>query len=162
VVATVVRPHGLDGTLKVKVESDNPDRFRAGSRLLINGPGPAASAAVERFVPQGRFGLLKLEGIDSVEQALALRNADLAVGEQELRPLPSGDYYTFQLLGLKVTSLEGLELGRVVQIETLPAGDIYLVQGPEGNFYVPARGDIIRQVDLERGTMVIDDQEGLR
>jgi 16S rRNA processing protein RimM len=148
--------------LMIKVESDNPDRFRAGSRLLIAGAAPAVEAAVERFVPQGRFGLLKLEGIDNAEQAQALRGADLAVGERDLRPLPDGGYYTFQILGLTVKSLDGRELGRVMQVEAMPAGDVYLVQGPEGSFYVPARGDIIRQVDLERGTMVIDDREGLR
>jgi 16S rRNA processing protein RimM len=162
VVATVVRPHGLDGMVKVKVESDNPERLQAGSRLLIAGPGPAAFTSVERHVPQGQFALLKLKGIDSVEQAQAIRGADLAVAEQELLPLPDGGYYTFQILGLRVQSSEGMDLGTVVQIEVMPAGDVYLVRGPAGSFYIPARGDIIRQVDLEHGTMTIDDREGLR
>jgi len=161
-VATVVRPHGLLGTLKVKVESNNPLRFAPQSRLLLVQDGDITPVEVESFSDQDRFGLLKLKEVISIEQAEALKNAELAVMDDELKPLPPGEYYTFQIIGLKVVSEQGRELGRIVQVEEYPAGDIYLVQSDSEKFYVPAKGPVILNIDLEQGRMVIRDLEGLR
>lgn len=161
-VATVVRPHGLLGTLKVKVDSDNPSRFAPKSRLLLLQGETITPVEVENFSPQDRFGLLKLREVISVEQAEALKGSELAVPDEELKPLPPGQYYTFQLVGLKVVSEQGLELGRIIQVEEYPAGDIYLVQSDREKFYVPARGPVIVNIDIEQGRMVIRDLEGLR
>lgn len=161
-VATVVRPHGLIGTLKVKVDSDNPLRFAPQSRLLLVQAGDITPVEVESFSPQDRFGLLKLKEVVSVEQAEELKGAELAILDEELRPLPPGQYYTFQIIGLKVVSEQGQELGQISQVEEYPAGDIYLVQSDREKFYVPSRGPVIVKIDLEQGRMVIRDLEGLR
>lgn len=161
-VATVVRPHGLLGTLKVKVESDNPARFAPQSRLLLVQGERITQVEVESFSPQNLYGLLKLKEVTSVEQAEALKGAELAVQDEELKPLPPGQYYTFQIIGLKVVSEQGQELGQITQVEEYPAGDIYLVQSERGKFYVPAKGPVIKSIDLERGLVVIHDLEGLR
>jgi 16S rRNA processing protein RimM len=161
-VATVVRPHGLLGTLKVKVESDNPSRFAPQSRLLLVQGGEVTPVEVESFSPQDRFGLLKLKQVQSIEQAEVLKGAELAVPDHDLKPLPPGEYYTFQIIGLKVFSEQGLKLGQIVQVEEYPAGDIYLVQSETEKFYVPAKGPVIQSIDLELGRMVIRDLEGLR
>ncbi|MDP2806704.1 MAG: ribosome maturation factor RimM [bacterium] len=161
-VATVVRPHGLLGTLKVKVESDNPLRFAPQSRLLLVQGERITPVEVESFSDQNRFGLLKLKEVISVEQAEALKHAELAVMDDELKLLPPGEYYTFQIIGLKVISEQGQELGQIIQVEEYPAGDIYLVQSGTGKFYVPAKGPVILKIDLEQGRMVIRDLEGLR
>ena len=161
-VATVVRPHGLIGTLKVKVDTDNPSRFAPQSRLLLVQAGDITPVVVESFSPQDRFGLLKLNEVVSVEQAEALKGAELAIMDEELRPLPPGQYYTFQIIGLKVVSEQGQELGQITQVEEYPAGDIYLVQSDREKFYVPAKGPVIQSIDLKEGRMVIRDLEGLR
>jgi 16S rRNA processing protein RimM len=162
IVALITKPHGLKGALKVKLESDNPDRFAPGSQLLLVQKEGTRPMTVESFTPQNRYGLLKLAGIDTVEQAGGLRDAELAVRQSELASLGTGEYYTFQILGLKVISTEGEELGKVVRIEEYPAGDIYLVDGPQGKFYIPARGEIIVSIDLKKGAIIINDLEGLR
>ena len=161
-VGTVVCPHGLEGALKIRVESDNPDRFRTGAQLLVVLPGRTVPGTVQKFVPLNRYGILKLSGIDDRDRAEQLRNAELAVPSGEIMALGDGQYYTFQILGLTVVSRSGDVLGKVKVIENMPAGDIYLVSGPFGNFYVPAKGDIIDSIDLGTGQMVINDVEGLR
>lgn len=161
-VAEVLRPHGLKGALRIKVETDNPKRFRRGARLLVGKDGLLREAEVERFVDQGRYGIVKLSGVDSPEQAQGLAGAWLAVPAGELPPLPENSFYTFQILGMEVRSKDGRSLGRIAGIESLPAGDVYRVEGPLGSFGVPAAGDIILEVDTGRGAMVIDDREGLR
>ncbi len=161
-VATVVRSHGIKGQLKVRVETDNPKRFLPGESLLLALEGRIQEVTVEGFVPQNRYGLIKLTEICSLEEADRWRGADLAIPASRLRQLEPGRYYTFQLLGLAVVSPQGQHLGNISQIEETPSGDIYLVKDESGGFYVPARGDIIQRIDLERGVMEIRDVEGLR
>lgn len=161
-VAAVLKPHGLKGAVRLELASDNPDRFRKGARLLIVQGERIMEAMVERFVDQGRYGIVKLTGFDSPEQAKELRGAELAVEADDLPPLPQGSYYTFQILGMEVRSTSGESLGRIVEIESMPAGDVYRVEGASGGFGIPAQGDIIQRVDAEQGVMVIEDREGLR
>ncbi len=162
VVATVSKPHGVAGALKVKLETHHPERFAPGNKLLAVVAGKTRSYTVAKFVPQNDWGLLTLAEVSSYEQADALRGVDLGVPERELEPLPEGRYYTFQIIGLRVVSQAGAELGEVAVVEELPAGDAYVVRGCGKEFRVPASGGFIKSIDLERGLMVIDDMEGLR
>jgi len=162
VVATVSKPHGLVGALKVRVETHNPDRFRPGRRLMGVVAGRPLTFTVAKFVPQNDWGLLTLAEVATLEQAEAMRGVDLGISETELAPLPAGSYYTFQIIGLAVRSQTGEALGTVTSVEELPAGDAYVVRDGPRQFRIPARGDIVREIDLARGVMVIDDVEGLR
>jgi 16S rRNA processing protein RimM len=162
VVATVIKSHGLKGLFKVRVETDNPKRFLPGESLLLVLANRIQEATVESFTPQNKYGLLKLAEISSIEQADPWRGAELAIPDSRLEPLEPGRYYTFQLLGISVVSQDNQQLGVLSQIEDMPSGDIYLVKGPKGEFYIPAQGDIIQQIDLDKKVMVIRDAEGLR
>jgi len=162
VVATVIKSHGLKGLLKVRVETDNPKRFLPGESLLLVLANRIQEATVESFTPQNKYGLLKLAEISSIEQADPWRGAELAIPDSRLEPLEPGRYYTFQLLGISVISQDNQQLGVLSRIEDMPSGDIYLVKGPKGEFYIPAQGDIIQQIDLDKKVMVIRDAEGLR
>ncbi len=162
VVATIMKSHGLKGMFKIRVETDNPKRFLPGESLLLVLANRIQEMTVESFTPQNRYGLLKLTEISSVEQADPWRGAELAIPDSRLEPLEPGRYYTFQLLGLNVVSQDSRPLGVLSQIEEMPSGDIYLVKGPEGEFYIPARGDIIQEIDLDNKVIIIRDAEGLR
>lgn len=161
-VARVLRAHGLRGALRIEILSDNPERFARGSKLLVLGGGEPAWAEVKHFVDQGRYGILKLSGVETVESAQALRGAELAVTREQLPKLPENRYYVFEIIGLEVVDQNDRCLGRVVEIETMPGGDVYRVSGPEGDFYLPAVGDIIQRLDIPGGRIVIEDREGLR
>ncbi|MCU0607183.1 MAG: ribosome maturation factor RimM [Candidatus Edwardsbacteria bacterium] len=161
-VAVVSKPHGVDGALRVRVETHNPGRFRPGNRLLADVGGARRSFTVSKFVLQGEWGILTLAEVAGRDAAEALRGAELGVRQSELAALPAGSYYTFQIIGLAVRSPAGAELGAVAVVEELPAGDVYVVRGAAGEFRVPSRGGFIRSIDLAAGTMVIDDVEGLR
>lgn len=161
-VARVLRTHGLHGALRIAILSDNPKRFQAGSGLLVLSGGEPMPAVVEHFVDQGRYGILKLSGVETVESAQALRGAEIAVPAAQLPKLPPDRYYLFEIIGLEVVDQDGRHLGRVAEIETMPAGDVFRVLGPGVDFYLPAVGDIIQSIDIPGGRMIIEDREGLR
>jgi 16S rRNA processing protein RimM len=104
---------------------------------------------------------LRLSGIDDREAAAELGGRLLAIPESELEPLPEGQYYRFQLIGLSVVSREGEELGRVTEVLSTGANDVYVVHGDRGEFLLPATDQVVREIDLETGRMLIDVLPGL-
>jgi 16S rRNA processing protein RimM len=155
-VGRVLGGWGIRGELKV--EPLAPEAAFA--------PGRTVSAhnrahAIESSRRSGRFLRVKLATVDSREDALALRGAYLEAAEADLPPLPEGQYYRFQLIGLAVSSLEGRELGRVVDVLSTPENDVYVVNGPTGEVLLPAVDDVIRDVNLEEGAIKIEIIPGL-
>jgi len=150
-VGRILRPWGVRGHLKVEPLTDFPDRFSPGSLLYIDG---VAHRVEECRWRQGRA-YIKLSGIDGTA-AQALRGRSLSVPEGELRPLPEGCYYQFQLLGLAVRDRQGRPLGRVAEILSTAGNDVLVVRGPGGELLLPALEDVILKVDLEGGWMEVD------
>jgi 16S rRNA processing protein RimM len=75
--------------------------------------------------------------------------------------LLQGQYYTFQLIGLKVLTTDGEYLGQIADIMTTASNDVYIVKGKRGEILIPAIEDVVKSIDLEKGEMVIEAIEGL-
>jgi len=76
-------------------------------------------------------------------------------------PLPEGEYYPHQLIGLRVLTLEGEDLGKISEVRFTTANEIYVVTGSRGQILLPAIADVIELVDLAAGKMVVNLMEGL-
>ena len=104
---------------------------------------------------------LRLAGIEDREGAAELRGRLLAIPESELEPLPEGQYYRFQLIGLAVISTGGEELGSVSDVLSTGANDVYVVRGDRGELLLPATDEVVREIDLESGRMLVEPLPGL-
>lgn len=114
---------------------------------------------------QGRFHVLRFEGIDDRQQARLLTGKELVRPSSHLPELPNDQYYCYQILGLEVITERGQSLGRVVRIFTAGENDVYEVL-PEGarkgeEILLPAIKDVVISVDLEVGQMVVRLMEGM-
>jgi 16S rRNA processing protein RimM len=104
----------------------------------------------------GQRWLLRLDGIDSREQAEALRGAEIALSLSAVPPLPEGTYYWWQILGMRVVSDEGQELGQVDEILETGANDVYAVRDMTGaELLIPAIESVVLDVDLEVGEIKV-------
>jgi 16S rRNA processing protein RimM len=148
---------GVGGVVKVIPLVDNVERLAPGRRVTVAGQ----RRTIESSRWQKGMAYLKLSGIDDREAAFALREQLLTVPESELEPLGEGQYYRFQLVGLAVESAAGAPLGRVTDVLDTGANDVYVVRGERGEILVPATDDIVKEIDLERGRMVIEEVPGL-
>jgi 16S rRNA processing protein RimM len=103
---------------------------------------------------KGRF-VLKLEGIDTIEQGERLRGLEIGIGVEELGPLPEGSYYHYQLMGLEAAREDGTPLGRVERLIETGGVPVLRIEGPAGETLVPLAADFVRQVDLDRRRLVV-------
>ncbi len=148
---------GVRGAVKVIPLVDKRERLAPGREVTVDGE----RRVIESSRWQKGIVYLKLSGIDDRDAASALRERFLVVPEGELAPLPEGQYYRFQLIGLMVRNASGASLGRVTDVLTTGANDVYVVQGEKGEILVPATDEVIKEIDLERGEMVIEEVPGL-
>ncbi|MBI4219938.1 MAG: 16S rRNA processing protein RimM [Chloroflexi bacterium] len=161
----VRRPWGIDGSIAATRYSDDPDRFASGSTVYING---IPYEILESKLSQ-RAVVLRLSGVDSPEDAEPLRESPIEMDEAEIGPPPEGSYYHYQIIGAKVRTVLGDDLGTITEILETGSNDVYVVRTGrvvEGKraeeILVPALKDVIVDVDVERGVVTVDLPEGLR
>jgi 16S rRNA processing protein RimM len=155
----VVAAHGVRGELKCRVITDFPrQRFRRGARVLI----ARRPYTVAGFRAQGQFALLRLEEIADRTVAEQLRGCDIEVPKDDALPLPKGQFYWHQVIGLTVIdATTGDTLGTVKDILETGANDVYVVQGPTKEILVPAIKDVVKLIDPQAGRMLIEPLPGL-
>lgn len=152
----VLAPFGLKGELKVQALTDNPARFRAKAKLFAGLQPVAVATAREAH----GYVYLTFKGFPDRSSTDKFRHALLQVPEEALPPLPEGEYYRFQLLGLTVVDRDGAVLGTLDEIIETGANDVYRVHPSEGaDVLLPALGDVIVSVDLDARRMVVDPPE---
>ncbi len=156
-IGRVLAPWGNQGKMKVEVTTDFPERFMPSARVYID----HEPATVESVHWQKGVAVIKLDNVNSREEAESLRGMLVEIPESELKPLPEGQYYQFQLIGLEVWTTQGELLGKVTDIISAPANDIYVVQGDAGENLLPAIEDVVKKVDLEKGQIIIETIPGL-
>jgi 16S rRNA processing protein RimM len=154
-VGRISSVHGVHGELKVQALTDFPQRFEAGARLWLDG----VSVRVERSRWQGRNVVLKLEGVDTRTEGEALRGKELQVASAQA--LDEGTFYQHDIIGLRVETPAGERLGRVADVLSTGSADVYVVRGERGELLLPAVEDVVREIDVAGGRMLVELLEGL-
>ena len=159
IVGVVLGPHGNDGRVRAQPETDNPQRFRRGGRVIAQGR-PLVVERTQR-APDGAL-LVKFEGVTDRDAADALRGAELSVPAEETPSAPPGAYYHYQLIGLRVVSAaDGEPLGTLTEIVSTGANDVYVVTREDAELLLPALADVVTEVDVEAGRMTVAVPDGL-
>jgi 16S rRNA processing protein RimM len=154
-IGRIVKPQGRHGEVVVESFSDVPDRFPSLREAYVPGPdGTARAVRVASSRPHQHRFVLKLEGVDSIDEAERYRGLELRIGEEELAALPEGSYYHHQLRGLRVEDESGAPLGEITEVLTPGATPVLVVQGPGGELMIPLADAFVREVDLAGGRMV--------
>lgn len=152
VVGVVRAPHGLRGEVRVEPLTDlAARRFRAGSTLHCAGIGPLTIAQV-RGTDEGP--IVRFVGYDDRTAAEDLRNKELSVARDEARRAAGVGYLWGDLVGLRVSTPEGRELGSVAEVIRAGETDVLVVRGESGEVLLPALESVIRNVDVAAGRIV--------
>lgn len=161
VIGHIGAPHGVRGEVRVRPETDFPERFAGLRRAFLVRDGRAEPVTVTGARVHGETVLLTLDGVGDRTAAAALRGAALAVARDAVVPLGPDAFYVFEIVGLRVRSEDGRPLGAVAEVMRGPAHDVYVVRGPAGELLIPAVRAVVRRVDRAAGEMVVALPEGL-
>ena len=153
----VLAPWGNKGKLKVEVATDFPQRFAPSSKIYIN----RQPMTIDSTSWHKGKAIIKVNTIDSIEDAEKLRGQLVEIHHSQLHTLPEGQYYHFQLIGLEVWTTQGELLGNITEILSTPSNDNYVVSGAKREILIPAIEDVIKSIDLDKGRLVIEPIEGL-
>ena len=151
----IVNTHSVYGEVKVQPWSDEDD-FLCDFDVVYIDEKPYE---VERARLHKNCVLLKLRGINNINEAAKYRNKCVCVDRDEVE-LDEGTYFIADLEGLTVIDQNGAELGKLVEVLTLPASDVYVIRG-DREYMIPAVPEFIVDVDLENGIMKVSTIPGM-
>jgi len=149
--------HGVRGWVKVYAETRaREDILRYSPWYLREPTGWQARQPLEGRVQGSGVVVVRLEGIDSIDQARALIDAEIAIKREQLPELKHGEYYWSDLEGLKVVNVEGIELGTVSHLFETGANDVLVVKDGERERLIPFTKDTVMKVDLQARVIHVD------
>jgi 16S rRNA processing protein RimM len=147
---------GVRGDLKVHPLGP-PELLAQGRTVHLK----AAPHRIERSKPHDKIFHLKLAGVTNREDANDLSGLYLEVPESELPPPGEDTYYQYQLIGMRVVTTEGEELGEIAEIISTAGNDVFVVRGGPKEVLIPGVDDVVLEVDVPGGRMVIEVVPGL-
>lgn len=151
----IVNTHGVRGEVKITPWADSPEFLKKLKTFYIGGEAVRVSAS---RVHKG-FLLVKLEGIDDVNAAMALKNKTVYIARKDVK-LPKGSFFIADIIGAKVVDESGAELGVLADVLEMPAQNIYLVKG-EREIMIPAVEEFILSTDVKNKIITVHLIEGM-
>lgn len=159
IIGRVVAPFGLRGEVKVMVITDFPERFRSGlETTLILSDGTRRDVRIDKNTPNKTGLTIKFQGVDNRNDAEDLRKAEIVIDQSQLVDLEDGQFYLFDIIGIKVVTDDGREQGEVVEVLQGGANDVYVTST---GLCIPALKHVVTKIDIKNRLMVIHPVPGL-
>lgn len=162
VVGRVAGAFGVKGLMRIESWTQPFDNLRHYNPWFIRVNGAWHRRAVSHVSVSGQRLVAGLEGVADRDAAQLLYHADIAIARDQLEILPPGEYYWFELTGLRVVNLDGITLGVVDSLMETGANNILVVRPAEGKHecLIPyIKEQVVRNVDLDKGVVTVDWEE---
>ena len=158
-VGKVTNVHGLNGEVKVQPWADSPEFLCQFKTLYLD--EAHFPMTVQRARVHKNMVIIKFEGPTDVPSALSLRNAILYIDRSDV-DLPEGAFFLADIYGLEVRdAATGEVLGKIADVLTLPANNVYVVKGGARELMIPAVPQFIAETNIEGGFIRVNLMEGL-
>lgn len=150
----IVSAHGVHGEVKILPWADSPEFLLQFHTFYLNGtPYAVRSARVHKTCV-----LAQLEGIDTPEAAVRLRGQTVCIDRSDVK-LPTGTVFIADLLGCRVLDDDGVEIGKIKDVLTMPSSDVYVIEG-ERSYMIPAVKEFVREICVDEGYVRVHLIEG--
>jgi 16S rRNA processing protein RimM len=153
-IGVVVGTHGLQGELKLRLSTDDPERLSEIKWVYVGDDDARRRLQGIRF----HFGmaLLRIAGVRSPEEANALRGEKIRIAGKDARPLDEGEYFYYQLVGLVAYDEEETKLGTVVDIIETGTNDVLVIKSESGDeLLVPNHPDFVPAIEPDHGRITV-------
>ncbi len=165
ILGEILRPHGVRGELRMRIFTEYPERIAEKQTIILAEDADGKNARTLRLDSMRlhqNYALLKLEGIDDRDSADLMRELMVLVEMDDAVPLDEGEFYLYQVIGVRVVTDEGEELGTVREVMETGANDVYIIDSERyGEVLLPAIPSIILKTDISGGTITVHIMDGL-
>ncbi len=149
-IGQIVNTFGIKGEIKITPFTDDINRFDNLKKVYVKTKKESKQYKVENVKYHKNMVLLKLVGINTIEDAEMLKNAFLEIDREDAVPLEEGTYYIADLIGLEVYTDENKLLGKVEDIYNTGSNDIYVIKDELGKqILLPGIKEVIKEVKLD-------------
>lgn len=145
--------HGINGEMRIVPLTDFVERFESMREVMVGDE----LLHIESVKYHKQFVLMKFREYPVREDAMRLTGRLLTVDRSEAAPLNEGEYYTFDIIGLKVFDSEGSELGTIENVLRTGSNDVYQARRSDGGeLLIPALKAVVKEINIADGKMVVD------
>lgn len=158
----IVNHFGIKGMVKVNPFTDDISQFETLEFILVEKAGKLLKMQIEETKYSKSQVLLRLKGIETVEEAEKYRGCYIKIARKDAKKLPKDTYFIADLIGLQVYTDENVLLGKVEDIYNAGANDIYVVKSEDGKqILLPGISEVLKQIDLEQEKITVHLIKGL-
>ena len=163
-IGIVTTTQGNRGEVRVYPLTDFPDRFQELKLVTLDLDRSLQRVHIETVRYHKRMVIIKFKEVEDMNAALTLKGALIKIERNQVVPLPPGNYYLFELIGLPVFEENGECLGEVVDIQQTGSNDVYLVRNHQTgkDLLIPALKTVVRKIDLVEKRITVALLPGLR
>ena len=162
IIGYIIKPHGIKGEVKVKAISPYPDRFKELEQVYLEQKS-LNTYSVERVRITNNYIYLKLDKINTRNEAEPLRNCDILVKKEDLISLSPDEYFIHDLIGCDIFTENGKKLGKLIDVMQMNANDVYVIRSQEGKeILLPAIKDVIKDIDIKSRKIKIHLMAGIQ
>lgn len=158
IVGRIVNTHGINGEVKCVSMTDDPERFEELRYVYLDEKGDKLEIASVRYAKGLVY--LKFKGLGHINDVEMFKGQYLSIDFEDRRELPEDSYYLFDLLGIEVMDENANKLGVITNVYQTGANDVYELDH-DTNKLIPAIKEVVRHVDINQKTMIINKIEGL-
>ncbi len=161
-IGHVIRPQGIAGLLRIVSYAQSRETFfQAGSVFIDKGHSEFEERKVIDIKSHGSSYVLRLSGLNSIEQAEIFRAARIFIRKDSLIKRDEDEFFYYELLGLNVYLSTGQYLGVVKEIFPTGSNDVYVVESQEKEYLIPAIHQVIKEINIAQKRIVILPIKGL-
>ena len=161
-VGQIVNSYGIKGFLKVVPLVDNNNQYKNFKKLYIQENKKIKELKIQEIKFSKNLILVKVEGIENIEEALKLKNFYLYAKREDIK-LEEGAHFIVDLIGLKVYTEEGEFLGILKEVLQPGANDVYIIENDKREqLLLPVIPDVVKNIDIENKKIVIRLLDGLK
>lgn len=162
-VGKIVNTHALQGEVKVLCTTDfKEERFKKGNTLYIDYQGGTIPVTIASHRQHKGAELLKFSHLNSINDVEKYKGSDLLVPYEDLDELEENEFYYHEVIGCRVVSEAGEEIGEVTEILETGANDVWVIKRPgQKDALIPYIEDVVKAVDVEKKQIIIHILEGL-
>ncbi|RLK63278.1 ribosome maturation factor RimM [Atopobacter sp. AH10] len=157
-LGTIVNTQGLKGEVRVKSVTDQPDqRYKVGQTVYVGN----LPLVIRSYRQHKNLIIIAFQEYPTINEVEGFKGQDIFVDISDEQVDEDEGLYYHQIIGLSVETTSGDLVGKITAIESPGANDIWMVKGEKKSYAIPAIKEVIREIKLQEGKVIIEVMEGL-